>query len=379
MSFKRKGSALYYFQGRTQDGYTRLSTGTDRKALALEVERMWQKLAVGHRAWDVLQAVLDRRLGIGALYDRWQAARQDVEAIRRDLEDVDLARFVESFGAVYGLSRPKAVAKTLRRLRWLIPEGQPLPRSAVTREYLLAKLHDYRDEHGQPVCANTLRRVHSAWSVFFAYLVEREVFEDNPMAKVGRPAATEPPIGYYELETVKRLVAGAPTQELRAAFALAYGGALELGAILALRREQVHESTQEVHAPGTKTYRRDRTVAVSAWAWPYIAAVLKDKLPTAYLFPDQWRKDPSVVSKLHKRAVKDMKLAPTLTLHHARHHWAVTHLRAGMPVALVQAQLGHSTPVLTLKVYGAFMPQGADRAHWRDVVEQDQQRRAATL
>jgi integrase len=108
----------------------------------------------------------------------------------------------------------------------------------------------------------------------------------------------------------------------------------------------------------------------------YIREIVNDKLPTAYLFPEAWREDPTRLSRLHGQAVHDMKLEPALSLHHARHNWAVTHLRAGMPVALVPAQLGHSTPVLTLKTYRAFIPQGDDRAHWRNIVEQDQKGRA---
>jgi integrase len=73
--------------------------------------------------------------------------------------------------------------------------------------------------------------------------------------------------------------------------------------------------------------------------------------------------------------VSELELTPRLTVHQARHHWAVTALRAGVPVAIVQHQLGHSTAVLTLQTDGAFIPQGQDRAHWADVVQQDQERR----
>jgi len=316
------------------------------------------------------------RLAIGALYDQWTSTHGDLEAIRRDLADVELSAFVPDFTDVYRLRRPKALEKLLHRLRWLVPAREPVPRSRVNRAYLLSRLYAYRDEHGKPVSANTLRRVHSAWSVFFDYLTERGVFEDNPMLRVKAPKPTESPVKWYELATVKRLIGGAPTPELRAAFALAYGGALELGgAIVPLRREQVHDATQEVHAAGTKAHRRNRVVRIDSWAWPYIADIVRDKLPSAYLFPDAWREDETRLTRAHGRAVKEMTLAPALSLHRARHHWAVTHLRAGVPVAVVQAQLGHSAPMLTLKTYGAFIPTGDDRERWAEVVEQDQARR----
>jgi integrase len=117
-----------------------------------------------------------------------------------------------------------------------------------------------------------------------------------------------------------------------------------------LRREQIYDASREVRAGGTKAHQRNRVCRVSAWAWPHIAELVRGKLPTAYLFPDAWREDPEQLTRLHGEAVEAMKLEPRLTLHQARHHYAVTHLRAGVPVAVVQAQLGHSTPMLTLSV-----------------------------
>jgi integrase len=71
-----------------------------------------------------------------------------------------------------------------------------------------------------------------------------------------------------------------------------------------------------------------------------------------------------------------LKLDQVLRLHSARHHWAVTNLRAGVPVAVVQAQLGHASASMTLDTYGAFLPSGADRQHWRGKVTEAEARRA---
>jgi hypothetical protein len=45
-------------------------------------------------------------------------------------------------------------------------------------------------------------------------------------------------------------------------------------------------------------------------------------------------------------------------LHCARDHWAVRAARAGTPVAVIQAQLGHGSPMLTLTNYRRFLPSG---------------------
>jgi integrase len=71
-----------------------------------------------------------------------------------------------------------------------------------------------------------------------------------------------------------------------------------------------------------------------------------------------------------------LKLPQVLRLHSARHHWAVLNLRAGVPVAVVQHQLGHASASMTLNTYGAFLPSAADREHWRATVTEAEAKRA---
>ena len=73
---------------------------------------------------------------------------------------------------------------------------------------------------------------------------------------------------------------------------------------------------------------------------------------------------------------KGLKLPQVLRLHSSRHHWAVLNLRAGVPVAVVQHQLGHASASMTLNVYGAFLPSAADREHWRGKVTEAEAKRA---
>ena len=70
-----------------------------------------------------------------------------------------------------------------------------------------------------------------------------------------------------------------------------------------------------------------------------------------------------------------LKLPHVLRLHSARHHWAVLNLPAGVPVAVVQHQLGHASASMTLSVYGAFLPSAADRDHWRGMVAKAEAKR----
>jgi site-specific recombinase XerD len=134
--------------------------------------------------------------------------------------------------------------------------------STVTVEWLTERLYAYQ---GKP---NTLRKVHSSWSQFFAYCTDiKALYPANPMAKVNRPGVQSSPIRYYELDVVEQIVAYQPTPERRALFALLYGTGIEVSTALALTRSDVREATKEIRAAGTKAHSRDRVCRVADWAW----------------------------------------------------------------------------------------------------------------
>jgi integrase len=74
-----------------------------------------------------------------------------------------------------------------------------------------------------------------------------------------------------------------------------------------------------------------------------------------------------------------LKLANRYPLHCARDYWAVRAARAGTPIAVIQAQLGHGSPMLTLTKYGRFLPSATDRAKWEaEATRYEANRRAST-
>ncbi|MFI5230516.1 MAG: tyrosine-type recombinase/integrase [Gemmatimonadales bacterium] len=375
MAYTRAGRPTFYFQARTQHGWRLMSTRTPDRALAKKIEAMWEALATEHRAWDCLEPVLQRQMTIGALFDAWRDAGRNVEELRRRLNDVDVEPLIAGFLAVHKAKvKPDSLEHIEFHLRALIPEGQPLPRSKATVEYLTTQLYGYTGKPG------TLRKVHSDWSVFFAYLADvRGLYERNPMERVTRPPATKPIVRFYELDVVERIVASQPTLERRALFALLYGTAIEISVALKLTRADVLEQRKEVRGAGTKTHTRDRVTRVADWAWPIVWELAKAKLPAARLFdgvPSRY-----TASDWHVAAVgpEGLDLAEQLPMKNARHHWAVRQLRAGAPIKLVQEQLGHASPNLTLNTYGQFRPSGADRDRWEEAAtEYEKTRREAT-
>ncbi len=233
MVFKRTGASTYAFQARLPNGrYKQLQTGapfgSQGKALGQRVEAMWTSLALEHRAWDLLEPVLrasrgERAARLGRLYDLWVETRYNPGEMRRRLDDRNIEPLVREWAAWYeGQVRPDSAAHALAHVRHLLPAGSPRLVSDVTTDWLTGVLTTYTGKR------NTRRKVHSSWSGFFAYLTGvRRLFLANPMNTVPRPSEEASPIRFYEPDTVERIVGWQPTAARRAAFALAYGGAIE--------------------------------------------------------------------------------------------------------------------------------------------------------
>jgi integrase len=150
---------------------------------------------------------------------------------------------------------------------------------------------------------------------------------------------------------------------------LLYGKAIEVCTALKLTRADVWEATKEIRAAGTKAHSRDRVCRVADSAWDVVWEHCRRVFPTAGLWPAEWNR--WTVSDWRREKVgydeetkTGLNLPCRYSLHCARDHWAVCASRAGTPVAIIQAQLGHGSPMLTLTKYGRFLPSTADREKW---------------
>ena len=372
MVFKRAtGRAHWTFQARTETGWKQLATGTTAKPLANRIEAMWESLAAEHRAWDLLNEVLAKRLSIGRLYDLWIETKATPAEMRRLLDDVNLEPLVEEFLRVHSKKvAPDTLDHIEKHVRELLPEGVPFPRSLATADKLTQFVYGYGGKR------NTIRKVHSDISGFFEYLTSvKQLFPVTPMATVARPKKEKVLPRFYELDTVEAILGYQPTAQRRAFFALSYGAAIEVSVGLGLRRSDIDVETRGVRAAGTKTSTRDRVCRVADWAWVHLENYIEDMLPTVPLFPgwNRW-----TVSDWHRETLTGLEIEPKYPLHNARHHWAVRAARAGTPIAVIQQQLGHGSPMQTLETYAPFLPSAADREKWeKAATEYEQQRRAA--
>ena len=384
MVFRRGQRPSFYFQARTRYGWQQLCTHAKDRKLAEKIVFMWSELADDHRAFDVLDRVLAGDLNAAELFDLWrsEAIDRNLPALRTRLRDADLAPLVDEFLDIYGKRFPRAVGHVRAHLRALLPEGDSLLISQATPEYLTRALYAHghrRSAEGPlvPSSRNTLRKVHANWSLFFEYCVRpKGLFQRSPMLEVERPPLERKPVEFYDLDTIERIVAWQPTPERRAIFALLYGGAIEVTPALTLRRADLDPAAQEVRVPGEKAHTRDRMCRMVSWAWAILWTHARSVLPLAPIFPPSWTRHQ--VHDWHSAAIKALEIRPVLKPYASRHAWAARWLRAGTPIEVVQQQLGHASPMLTLSTYGRFLPGASDRAEWeRKVTANEVARRDA--
>jgi len=358
--FKRGDRPTWYFQAKTRAGWQQLSTRATNRKLAGEIARAWGIIA-SKRAWDLLEPVLSRNISIGALYDAFRDSHEDLSGVRQRLADVDVAALLPDFLEHYaasGVTRD-TVSHASVALHRLFPNGTPVLASQIDTTWLTARLDGYT---GKPA---TRRKVHSLWSVFFEYATNvKHVFREHPMGHVKRPTIKRSNPAFYDLDTVQRIVAHQPNPERAAYFAILYGTGLEVSVGLTLRRDDIDAALQTVRAQGTKASTRDRVAVIDEWAWEIFWPVAKLTLPMASVFPAQWSR--WTVSDWHRQTVEALGLPVSYPLMHARHHWAATHIRAGMSIYAAQQQLGHASPQLTLATYGLFIPSNFDHQRHKE-------------
>jgi len=151
------------------------SCGTDDLATARQVVNVVATLR-RHRHWAPLEAVLERRITLSALFDAYEADK--VDALLNQLSDPDLSALIDEW----------PTNETYRmQVRRMIPKGERYPASRFTRKSVsefLAALAPHRQSDNAPVrqmSGSTKNRYRAALSVFARWLLEREVIQFNPV------------------------------------------------------------------------------------------------------------------------------------------------------------------------------------------------------
>jgi integrase len=332
------------------------SLGTDDKSVAQAMCSFLQVLR-GRRESFLLDALAQGRALIGDAFTAYQENRLDafIGELREGRRDEDVAPYLEKWQkelARIGKPNAETRAKYLYQVRTFIPEGKPFARSRLTPKGIRAWLAG--------LDMRATNRYRAALSSFCQYLVSEEVVPFNPVLQVKAAKEAEPRLHYLD-QTEARAILDGLTDLPRVLHALAACTALERQALLALKRRDLDLTARTALARATKRAHRARTVSVYdrwSWAWQIVADYVKahPMLPDAKVFAGLKASTAYFALKAAAKAAG----RPEYTTHDWRHTWAVQALRDGLAIQTVSHQLGHRDAVMTLRVYGRFIPTAAD-------------------
>lgn len=363
--YRRTGSRCWWLTVTTRNkSYVRLTSGTHDRAVADDMELMLRSLSRrGSRDWDLIDALLERRVSVPKLYDHWRAG--DLDVLRAELDDVDLAPEIKAWEErVSRELKPETVRKYVAQVARIFPrsekgEWEEVMRSTVSRAWLRKQLAAVPGSN-----TNRLRH-HAAWRSLFGDLTKADLFETNPMDGVTPPPPDESRTPHIEqLGDVIRLVNAMPEGMHRALAALREGSGMEHDAWARFRRSDVvDEEHRIVWAHGEKNKYRDRQVEVDEWAWKIVWPWIKAQalLPDALVFGVTHRQHLDAHTEACEALrEKGVRIPEKYTPHACRHTFAIRHLKEGREEWWVANNLGHGDTTEVRRLYGKFRPKPMD-------------------
>lgn len=399
-AFKPKGRRIREVKVPTEKGeWVKRTTSTRDPVIARRMHRMVTTLGpVEKAAWDVLSLVTSSPpvLPLSELWKRWCATPgrtapdgtpiepsddERLAYVRLTLVQGDARKLLATWhGVLLGPAggKKRAISRdTAEHYRASIElffahaldvdeesdeddEPLPVPLACFTERELRIWIEEMDD-----VAPATVRKRGMGMRRFCAWLASRGMLGVSPMRDVPLPAQSDPLCHYIDTPDAIRLADASPGQ-MRLLEASIAGSAMELSTALAVRVRAVSKDTKSIHAPGTKTYTRDRIVRVADWAWPAVKEAMKGKHKDSLLFdeiPHRWHARDvhtetiqALAEQGHRIFVEYNGRPKLYTLRDHRHTWAVRAARTGWPIEMIARQLGHKDGVLALKVYGRFVP-----------------------
>lgn len=247
-----------------------------------------------------------------------------------------------------------------------------LPLARVGPEDISMVLAEVQDR-GHMATAHKVRRL---LSQAFLWAVRRGRVAANPVARVEPVKRRKPPVEAWTPTEAAAFLRAAHNDPLYPLFYAAMSTGMRKGELLALRWEDVQGDVILVRrtvskgapggvADGAKTMEGTRRVPIS----PDLRAVLETHRATTraskshLVFPNRrgGLLSGSHVSK-RMRDLAETAGVPRVRFHDLRKTSASLLARSGVPPAVIQARLGHSSPDLALRVYTRVFEEDANRA-----------------
>lgn len=324
-------------------GRKQRSTGTNDRALFRQYKAAIAWLASDRvRAWDVLQALCDKRVSWDDLLALHAAGVASLGPLRQRLADVALAPLLDGFVAAW-LADGRRV-RTLENYRREI--GAFLATYPMRSHFTAANVQAHL--RGLTISPGSRRKHLYAIRAFERYLCETHVLAAPTLGNV-RPPKKNPPRLRYESPAIDAKVTAATAPRYRAAVALIHATGADVSSVLLMRGRDLDLSRMLCHIPGTKTAKRYRhDIPIEPWAAPFLAE-LRTVLPDGLLFPGLNRHK---LAGAHQRATAAAQVSD-YTLRDARHTIAVLMRRQGRSFEAIAARLGNSV-WQCVTVYGAF-------------------------
>ena len=286
---------------------------------------------------------------------------------------------------------PRIGARRLQELR-------PADLSGLYRDLLAAGGKDER-----PLSTRTVEYVHAVLRKAFADAVRTDqLLSSNPAERAKRPRKTPAEaVVVWSVADLSAFLAVTAAHRLHGFFRLAAYTGARRGELMNLRWAEIHLGDSQgqgafirlrgtvsvidgVRVEGTTKGGRERTVSIdpgtvailtqhrarqdtdrglAGGSWVAGDHVFRQELGGP-LFPDTPTALMAKLQRQHNTAAVQAgrALLPMIRLHDLRHLHATLLLKAGVPVHVVAARLGHADPAITLRVYAHVLDEQASGA-----------------
>lgn len=232
-------------------------------------------------------------------------------------------------------------------------------------------------QRGLGLKPNSVHARYRSLSVWFSWLIKRDLIKTSPIACIDAPRVDNEPIPYVRMEEYERLVRSiaGPTwldKRDRCIIYLLYWCGLRVSELVALRLPDVDLAAKLVTVQRGKG-GKGRIVPCGDDLGQHLLAYLMAR-PAAS--PDDNRMfvgsngaggfrhylTPAGVSQMLERRCQAAKLR-RLSPHKFRHGFAMAFLNAGMDMSAVSKAMGHSTQAVTADRYAKWLTSGLSREY----------------
>jgi integrase len=272
----------------------------------------------------------------------------------------------------------------LRETTWEVYEGhvrnhfQDLDRLKINRVTIATVEKFITDRQIQRMNIGTLRKILVTLGQILSYAVRHKYLENNPLREAERPKPQAlfqdgEPVEYGSMKILPpSLITGFLEQveepKYRTLFMLAVFSGARQGELLGLKWSDVDWENSQIHIQRTfnngrlftpKTHSSKRKIDLG----PTVIKKLKKwrlacpKNNLDLIFPNEAGNHINNKNMLRRHYRPALKAAgfPPLRFHDLRHTYASLLIEQGENIKYIQAQLGHSSPTVTLNVYAHLM------------------------